>query len=208
MIHHQPPQDITTDFVQLTVDASPFKIPVMNFIVNSDCSASQRVLRSGALRYATFQGWPHSFLSPRILSDAGFFYRGTADQTQCAFCCITISQWEPNDDPMTEHRKYAPNCPFVLGLPVGNIPLPGSAGSNSATVNESDAQVRPAPPASTSVLSSAVSQSSFPSAMLVQRGIDVCGHRQEMRPNALPERGNLKIFHLLPAEFLIYFLHN
>ena len=109
MIHHQPPQDITTDFVQLTVDASPFKIPVMNFIVNSDCSASQRVLRSGALRYATFQnGWPHRTLPPRTLSEAGLFYRGPADETQCAFCRVTFSQWEPNDDPMTEHRNGPP----------------------------------------------------------------------------------------------------
>ncbi|KAI9559221.1 hypothetical protein GHT06_016010 [Daphnia sinensis] len=89
----------------------------------SSNSASQRALRSEALRLATFQGWPLEYLSPRELSRAGFFYRGLADQTQCAFCCITISQWEPNDDPMTEHRRHAPNCPFVLQLSVGNIPL-------------------------------------------------------------------------------------
>ncbi|EFX73046.1 hypothetical protein DAPPUDRAFT_58422 [Daphnia pulex] len=91
--------------------------------VPSSNSASQRALRSEALRLATFQGWPLEYLSPRDLSRAGFFYRGLADQTQCAFCCITISQWEAHDDPMAEHRRHAPNCPFVLQLSVGNIPL-------------------------------------------------------------------------------------
>jgi hypothetical protein len=172
--------------------------PRINFSVSSSNGASLRAMRSGAYRYATFQGWPHSFLSPRILADAGFFYLGTADLVECAFCSITMCKWELNDDPMTEHRRHAPNCPFFLGLPVGNIALPPrSAGSNSATVREDDAQVRPASPA-TSVLSSTVSQSSW--TYLGRSGNDVRGIRQEMRPNALPQT--------LPKKNSVFFRGN
>lgn len=133
-------------------------------------SASQRALRSEALRYATFQGWPHSFLSPRLLSQAGFFYRGLGDQTQCAFCCITISEWEPSDNPMTEHRRHAPNCPFVLELPVGNIPL-----SNARTeVSQPPTPTLDAP---------------LQALPRMPIGRDICGRfREEFRPNARPER--------------------
>ena len=146
--------------------------PSLQKSVPSSNSASQRALRSEALRLATFQGWPLEYLSPRDLSRAGFFYRGLADQTQCAFCCITISQWEAHDDPMAEHRRHAPNCPFVLQLSVGNIPL--SSNRNVPTV-----------PVASSSRPSCV----FPS-LGGSGGADTCSRFQnESRPNALPERG-------------------
>ena len=152
-----------------TVDAPTN--PSLQKTIPSSNSASQRALRSEALRLATFQGWPLEFLSPRDLSAAGFFYRGLADQTQCAFCCITISQWEPQDNPMAEHRRHAPNCPFVLNLAVGNIPLSNSRGVPATP-----------PPASSS------RPCIFPS--LGGSGADTCSRFQnETRPNALPERG-------------------
>ena len=96
------------------------------------------------------------------------------------------TEWWPHD----RTQKWAPTCPFILGLPVGIIPLPGSAGRNSATVSESNAHLS----ASTPVVSSAASQPSSPSWFSVHgSGMDV------------PGRGNLKIRHLLWAKFLIYF---
>lgn len=146
--------------------------PSLQKSVPSSNSASQRALRSEALRLATFQGWPLEYLSPRDLSRAGFFYRGLADQTQCAFCCITISQWEAHDDPMAEHRRHAPNCPFVLQLSVGNIPL--SSNRSVPTVQPVASSSRPC---------------AFPS-LGGGGGADTCSRFQnESRPNALPERG-------------------
>ena len=139
----------------------------------------QRALRSEALRLATFQGWPLDFLHPRDLSAAGFFYRGLADQTQCAFCCITISQWEPHDNPMMEHRRHAPNCPFVLQLPVGNIPLSSGSRNNGGV-----------PAAAPSTSSPLLPLFTFPSLGGSGGGSDTCSRFQnENRPNALPERG-------------------
>lgn len=89
-------------------------------------SASQIALKSEALRLSTFQLWPMGLPSPRAMSAAGFFYKSVADETQCAFCCITISQWETEDNPIEEHAIYAPNCPFISNYKVGNIPLSNS----------------------------------------------------------------------------------
>lgn len=141
-------------------------------------SANQKALRSEALRRATFQGWPLPHPMPSALASAGFFYRGVADQTQCAFCYITISQWEPQDSPMEEHTRHAPNCPFVLGLPVGNVPI---------TAPPSDRINSP----SSSSLSLAPTLSSIAIPMLPSGGVDSCSRfLNEVRPSAAPERGS------------------
>lgn len=157
---------------------------------SASASASQRQLRSEALRLATFQGWPLSYLSPRQLAADGFFYCGIGDQTRCAFCFITISQWEPQDVPSDEHRRHAPNCPFVLGLPVGNVPL--TIGGQSIGRSDSSWST---PVTTSSTSASPAGVSTRPSfllpASMTSAGGDVCGSRfqNESRPNALPERG-------------------
>lgn len=165
-----------------TVDA-PSPSPSSQSHPPSSNSASQRALRSEALRLATYQGWPLDYLSPRELSAAGFFYRGVSDHTMCAFCCITISQWEPQDNPMTEHRRHAPNCPFVLQLNVGNVPL--SIGRTERPSLASPA-ASPAPipaPAQSNRSAFVLPTLGFNS------GADTCSRFQsESRPNALPER--------------------
>ena len=76
-------------------------------------------------RLMTFTRWPKDFaIAPQNLARAGFFYTGTDDQVQCAFCEKTLMNWDHGDDPMTEHWKHVPKCPFVLQYDVGNIPIP------------------------------------------------------------------------------------
>ena len=78
-------------------------------------------------RRATFRTWPMSFnrlrIRPAELAGAGFVYFNQDDKVQCAFCLGIIGNWEPTDTPMGEHRQHFPHCPFVLGLPVGNVPV-------------------------------------------------------------------------------------
>lgn len=31
----------------------------------------------------------------------------------CFVCSKSLSEWDKNDDPMDEHRKHAPKCPWV-----------------------------------------------------------------------------------------------
>ena len=60
-------------------------------------------------------------VSAEELARAGFFFTGSADRVQCAFCENVLRNWEPNDQPMYEHRRHFPRCPFVLGQDVGNV---------------------------------------------------------------------------------------
>ena len=58
--------------------------------------------------------------NPRNLAKAGFFFcpaNGEGDDegdlVQCFMCGKQLDQWEPSDDPMKEHAKHAPSCPFL-----------------------------------------------------------------------------------------------
>lgn len=80
------------------------------------------ILKRECVRLRTFDDrFSADFLSPLALAGAGFFYLGSADQVQCAFCRGVIGDWEVNDDPRREHLRLFPSCPFILGLPVGNV---------------------------------------------------------------------------------------
>ncbi|KAM9321017.1 baculoviral IAP repeat-containing protein 2 [Gastrophryne carolinensis] len=64
-------------------------------------------------RLGTFTNWPLTFLSPTDLTKAGFFYVGPGDKVACFACEGKLSNWEPNDNAMSEHRRHFPDCPFV-----------------------------------------------------------------------------------------------
>lgn len=82
------------------------------------------VLKREDIRLRTFnEHFSATFLNPLALAKAGFFYVGVDDQVQCAFCRGMVKGWEVDDDPVREHQRLFPPCPFVLGLPVGNVPL-------------------------------------------------------------------------------------
>ncbi|KAK7808329.1 hypothetical protein U0070_002700 [Myodes glareolus] len=64
-------------------------------------------------RFLTYSVWPLSFLSPADLARAGFYYVGPGDRVACFACGGKLSNWEPKDDAMSEHRRHFPNCPFL-----------------------------------------------------------------------------------------------
>nr|XP_022288096.1 baculoviral IAP repeat-containing protein 3-like [Crassostrea virginica]XP_022288097.1 baculoviral IAP repeat-containing protein 3-like [Crassostrea virginica]XP_022288098.1 baculoviral IAP repeat-containing protein 3-like [Crassostrea virginica] len=67
-----------------------------------------------ATRVSSYQGWPASLTQqPRDLGTAGFFYVGYGDYTRCFFCGGGLRNWEPGDDPWTEHARWFPKCAFV-----------------------------------------------------------------------------------------------
>lgn len=95
------------------------------------------LLRRESFRRITFDDdWPHENipgLSRDDCAKAGLFYTGVEDRLQCAFCLIVIFNWEGPDTALGEHRRFtmieragetpACFCPFIMGDPVGNIPL-------------------------------------------------------------------------------------
>ncbi|XP_013399962.1 baculoviral IAP repeat-containing protein 7-like [Lingula anatina] len=95
-------------------------------------------VRNESDRLATFVNWPSGArVRPRDLARAGFFYVGTGDRVQCAFCEGILRNWEPGDQPLQEHRRHLSTCPFVLGLEVGNIPLEEPSTALPLAVSES-----------------------------------------------------------------------
>ncbi|CAG2255136.1 BIRC2_3 [Mytilus edulis] len=58
------------------------------------------------LRMNTFQQWSNQNVSPKELCDDGFYYMGSPDMVQCAFCGGVLSGWRPDDD---VHKLHAVN---------------------------------------------------------------------------------------------------
>uniref|UniRef100_A0A673TX67 Baculoviral IAP repeat containing 3 n=1 Tax=Suricata suricatta TaxID=37032 RepID=A0A673TX67_SURSU len=64
-------------------------------------------------RFHTFQGWPLALPPPEQLARAGFYYLGPGDKVACFTCGGRLSNWEPDDDALSEHLRHFPFCPFV-----------------------------------------------------------------------------------------------
>jgi len=82
--------------------------------------------RSESARLQTFRSWTHPYPRPADLANAGFIFAGSSnrpDLVRCVFCGQYVGNWEEEDFPITEHRSLFPQCPFIQGHEVGNIPL-------------------------------------------------------------------------------------
>lgn len=70
-------------------------------------------------RLKTFTNWPISFITPEQLAQNGFYYLGRGDEVRCAYCKVEIMRWVEGDDPAKDHKKWAPQCPFLRKSPNG-----------------------------------------------------------------------------------------
>nr|XP_022292969.1 putative inhibitor of apoptosis [Crassostrea virginica]XP_022292970.1 putative inhibitor of apoptosis [Crassostrea virginica] len=69
------------------------------------------------LRLQTFYDrWPavKSYLSKEEFVRQGFYCVGQGDRVRCTYCRGYLSDWEPNDDILLEHKKHFPKCPFIV----------------------------------------------------------------------------------------------
>lgn len=78
------------------------------------------LMQNESARLQTFSSteWPHDqyIVDVNKMAKSGFFFVGTSDQTQCAFCKVLLQKWEAGDDPIEEHFKYKPSCQFLMSL--------------------------------------------------------------------------------------------
>jgi hypothetical protein len=93
-----------------------------------DCVSAGRAtdpsMKHELLRLDTFSKWPiDDSVSRQLLARDGFYYIGTADKVQCAFCNGVLCDWVKGDYPNFEHEKHFPDCLFVRGQSVGNVPI-------------------------------------------------------------------------------------
>ncbi|XP_046869951.1 E3 ubiquitin-protein ligase XIAP [Hypomesus transpacificus] len=79
-------------------------------------------------RLRTFDAWrSETPVRPLELAQAGFYSTGESDRVLCFCCGGMLSGWEAGDTAWGEHSKYFPNCYFILGHDVGNVPSQGAA---------------------------------------------------------------------------------
>ncbi|XP_071546581.1 baculoviral IAP repeat-containing protein 7-like isoform X2 [Panulirus ornatus] len=65
-------------------------------------------------RLQTFTRWPQEVgVSPDQLAEAGFFSTGLADWVQCFHCGGGLFGWRQGDDPVRDHARFYPFCPFI-----------------------------------------------------------------------------------------------
>ncbi|NXP74171.1 BIRC5 protein, partial [Ramphastos sulfuratus] len=70
-------------------------------------------------RIATFCNWPFTegcACTPERMAAAGFVHcpsENSPDVAQCFFCFKELEGWEPDDDPMEEHKKHSAGCAFL-----------------------------------------------------------------------------------------------
>jgi baculoviral IAP repeat-containing protein 7/8 len=82
-------------------------------------------MKSEQDRLNTFGSWTNPHVSPAELASNGFYYTFTSDIVRCSYCFIEVCDFVEADRHRVpkEHKKHSPHCPFILGLPVGNIPI-------------------------------------------------------------------------------------
>lgn len=95
----------------MSSDSTSDSIPLSRSIREESLPATD--LKIVENRLQTYSNWPLDFITPQQLAQAGFYYLNIADQVKCAFCGGIIGQWEVNDQPLLEHRKFFPDCPMV-----------------------------------------------------------------------------------------------
>ncbi|CAH1794568.1 unnamed protein product [Owenia fusiformis] len=81
-------------------------------------------MNTEANRTLTFLDWPFDGEDAQCTSDkmakSGFYCIGNEnepDLVRCFVCYKELDGWEPDDDPMQEHKSHSPNCAFLSAKP-------------------------------------------------------------------------------------------
>lgn len=65
-------------------------------------------------RLQSFKDWPTLMSQTKEqLAEAGLFYTGYSDETKCYQCGGGLKNWDPQDDPWTQHAKWYSGCYYV-----------------------------------------------------------------------------------------------
>lgn len=56
--------------------------------------------------------WKLQFITPEEMAEAGLYYLGKQDRVRCMFCSKEFDYWQRGDEPLVEHRRKSPQCPF------------------------------------------------------------------------------------------------
>ena len=77
-------------------------------------SPLKRDMQSSDVRVSSFGDRWKSYISPREMADAGFYYQGENDCVCCYYCGGGLKNWKQEDNAWYEHAKWYPLCEYVL----------------------------------------------------------------------------------------------
>lgn len=91
--------------------------PLTEFVTSESSTMSSETpswdLTTYENRLRTFNcGWNLGFISPSQMANAGLYYLGKQDRVRCMFCSKEFDYWQRGDDPLVEHKRKSPQCPF------------------------------------------------------------------------------------------------
>uniref|UniRef100_A0A2K5Z8F5 NLR family apoptosis inhibitory protein n=1 Tax=Mandrillus leucophaeus TaxID=9568 RepID=A0A2K5Z8F5_MANLE len=79
-------------------------------------------MRSEAKRLKTFVTYePYSSWTPQEMAAAGFYFTGVKAGVQCFCCSLILFGASLRRLPIEDHKKFHPDCGFLLNKDVGNI---------------------------------------------------------------------------------------
>lgn len=148
---------------------------------SSSFAGGQQLARERVRRRSFSEGssWRCAVVSGQELAAAGFVAVGDGDKAQCVFCRGVVGNWQQGDEPLAEHRRLFPLCPFVRGCAVGNVPIESDTESDTDT--DDDERQDPADEEPSTVC---------PVPLLVSTvGSDEVGWRLKYPTNSEPENG-------------------
>ena len=89
-------------------------------------------------RLETFNGFcrMYSKYSSERFAKAGFYWTKQRDLVRCYYCGLSLTEWKPNEDPITEHAFHNPTCKYMLttfpgmtykySVDKSNVDIPGT----------------------------------------------------------------------------------
>lgn len=93
-------------------------------------------------RLETFSHWTHEYVTKEKLARFGFYFERQPDVVKCNFCKVEIGNWDIGDDPLREHKRWAPQCPLLMKRPTDNIPFDQNLLDQSLSVNADECGLR------------------------------------------------------------------
>ncbi|APO13965.1 IAP [Plodia interpunctella granulovirus] len=94
-------------------------------------------------RLRSFQKWPGPPVLIPKLANAGFYAAPrnvNDDNVRCAYCNAELFMWRAHDDPLEDHKRDSPNCPFLVDPNAASIVPEGrdECGIYNTVLEESD----------------------------------------------------------------------
>ena len=91
---------------------------ILNKSVNASCDKPYHPgYATEQSRLESFREWPVNLAQkPNDLIKAGFYYYGIKDMVKCFYCNGGLRNWDPIDEPIVEHARWFPRCPYIRQL--------------------------------------------------------------------------------------------